>query len=284
MDEDRAPRLVERIDRARRVVSHCSQAAIRAYDEEALLSEACRHLVDVGGYRMAWFAESIQGKGGFDVDGTVGTTPASLSLAPGTYNVTEATPLQSNWVATTPIRVTASVVSDGLTSVAFGNVCLGPPPGGSGHTIGYWQSKHGVASITASDLALLRGLHLRNPNGSDFDPTTAGQVASWLKAATATNMASMLSAQLAAAQLNVAHGYVSGSLMIHAPGTVAANAAGFATLASVMAEAEAALTLDGLTRSGDPNRAAQTILKDALDQANQGRTFVQASPCVFTFG
>jgi PAS domain S-box-containing protein len=55
------PQLLQRVERARRVVSHCSQAAIRAYDEEALLSEACRHLIDEGGYRMAWFAEARTG-------------------------------------------------------------------------------------------------------------------------------------------------------------------------------------------------------------------------------
>ncbi|MEA3136395.1 MAG: hypothetical protein QOC71_676 [Thermoplasmata archaeon] len=60
--ESKAPHLVQRVERARRVVSHCSQAAIRAYDEEALLAEACRHLIDVGDYFMAWFAESKVGE------------------------------------------------------------------------------------------------------------------------------------------------------------------------------------------------------------------------------
>jgi PAS domain S-box-containing protein len=54
--------LLQRVERARRVVSHCSQAAIRAYDEEALLAEACRHLLDEGDYCFAWFAEARPGQ------------------------------------------------------------------------------------------------------------------------------------------------------------------------------------------------------------------------------
>lgn len=65
MDRERGPQqLLQRVERARRVVSHCSQAAIRAYDEEALLAEACRHLVDEGDYCMAWFAEAKVGDTG----------------------------------------------------------------------------------------------------------------------------------------------------------------------------------------------------------------------------
>lgn len=62
MDLDRSqPQLLQRIERARRVVSLCSQATIRAYEEEALLSETCRTLLDVGNYAMAWFGETIAG-------------------------------------------------------------------------------------------------------------------------------------------------------------------------------------------------------------------------------
>src|ERR1051325_9238722 len=56
--EAKPPHLLQRVERARRVVSLCSQATIRAYDEEALLSEACRILLDVGDYCMAWVGEA----------------------------------------------------------------------------------------------------------------------------------------------------------------------------------------------------------------------------------
>src|SRR5688572_28525239 len=38
VDRERSSQLLQRVGRARRIVSHCSEAAIRAYDEEALLS------------------------------------------------------------------------------------------------------------------------------------------------------------------------------------------------------------------------------------------------------
>jgi PAS domain S-box-containing protein len=72
------PQLLQRVERARRVVSHCSQAAIRAYDEEALLSEACRHLIDEGGYRLAWFAEARTGGTQLDVLAHAGSVQSGV--------------------------------------------------------------------------------------------------------------------------------------------------------------------------------------------------------------
>ena len=53
----------------------------------------------------------------------------------------------------------------------------------------------------APELALLAGLNLRNANGTDFNPTTYAAFRTWILAATATNMAYMLSAQLSAMDL-----------------------------------------------------------------------------------
>jgi hypothetical protein len=78
-----------------------------------------------------------------------------------------------------------------------------------------------------------------------------------LLGATATNMAYMLSAQLAAMLLNVEPGFVSGNPLVYAPGTNSANSLGFATVNDLMSE--------------------------ALDKANKHQTFVQSTPCPFTF-
>ena len=55
----KAEEALVRINRALRMVSECNQALIRAKDEIGLLDVACRLIVDVGGYRLAWvgFAE-----------------------------------------------------------------------------------------------------------------------------------------------------------------------------------------------------------------------------------
>ena len=132
---------------------------------------------------------------------------------------------------------------------------------------------------------MLRNLNLRNADGSNFDPTTYAQVKTWLSKATATNMAYMLSAQLAAMELNVSNGKVSGSALVYAPGVTGANAAGFITVTALMTEANTSLASNGSTTSGYPYRSYQETLKNALDQANQDNStvFVQSSPCAFSF-
>ncbi len=43
-----------RLDRARRALSRCNQALLRAGDEPQLLKELCRVIVEVAGYRLCW--------------------------------------------------------------------------------------------------------------------------------------------------------------------------------------------------------------------------------------
>jgi uncharacterized repeat protein (TIGR01451 family) len=159
------------------------------------------------------------------------------------------------------------------TGLNFGNLCVG---GGGGRTIGFWGNKNGQALIGADDLALLGGLNLVNEDGSAFQPTTAAEVRDWLRGARAWNMAYMLSAQLAAMALNVHNGFVLGSALVYAPDTTSANAAGFATVSELMAEANAELGLHPTALAGAALRDYQEALKDALDSANNNLTFVQA--------
>jgi hypothetical protein len=125
---------------------------------------------------------------------------------------------------------------------------------------------------------MLRTLHLRNFNGTDFDPGSKTTYRTWLLNANAINMAYMLSAQLSASALNVYNGLASGESYIYAPGTNSANAVGFATYAAVIAEADAELALHGVVLSDSPYRTYQEALKNALDNANNDRNFVQAGP------
>jgi hypothetical protein len=104
-----------------------------------------------------------------------------------------------------------------------------------------------------------------------------------LLGATATNMAYMLSAQLAMMLLNVEPGFVSGNPLVYAPGTNSANSLGFATVNDLMSEADTELTLHGTAFAGDSWRTYQEPLKNALDKANKNQTFVQSTPCPFTF-
>lgn len=157
----------------------------------------------------------------------------------------------------------------------FGNLCLGA---GNGRTLGFWSNKNGQALVQADDLAMLRALSLRGASGAHFDPASYASLRSWLLSATATNMAYMLSAQLAAAALNVHDGLVGAGALVYAPGAAGASPTGFITMSALIAEADAALAADGLTVAGSAHRAHQEVLKNALDDANNNRTFVQPGP------
>ncbi len=213
-------------------------------------------------------------------------TPVSVIVAPDDYVVSEFDPAETNWIHTTANPVNVTVDAGETETVEFGNLCLGP---GGGHTLGFWSNKNGQATMNdggsvCSELALLNGLYLRNAAGTRMNfgcDYTAFK--NWVLGATATNMSYMLSAQLAAMELNVESGFVSGGALVYAPGTNSANGLGFATVNALMAEANAELTLHGTALAGDSWRSYQEALKNALDKANNNQTFVQSTPCPFTF-
>lgn len=195
-------------------------------------------------------------------------------LLPGNYTVREIMPC-AIWVNTTPTSCTFTDMTCPKTC-EFSNVCLG---NGGGHTIGYWSNKNGCSAIgdngsSAPELAMLSALNLRTSSGGNFNPSTISSLQSWFLGANSTNMAYMLSAQLAAMELGVEKGNVDGTALIHAPGC-----GGFITVNALMTAANTALGADGYTPSGDPNRTLQTCLKDALDRGNNDRNFVQDEAC-----
>jgi hypothetical protein len=194
-------------------------------------------------------------------------------LGPGSYIVTEVAP-NTKWVATNPTSQTVELGCP--TTVEFGNVCLGA---GGGLTLGYWSNKNGQAILQRNDPAwrnLLNALCLKKANGSDYDvpggsfSTAYSDFRTWLLNANAVNMAYMLSAQLAAMELNVNFGSVNGSSLVYAPGC-----GGFITVNELMDAANSALC-NGASRS------EQECLKNALDNANNNKNFVQPYPCPFT--
>lgn len=185
----------------------------------------------------------------------------------------------------------------------IGNVCKGA---GGGLTLGFWSNKNGYLAMhdggsVGPELALLSGLCLRNGNGTNFDPNcycasgacppgvTADCTGSpkypfrtWLLSANATNMAYMLSAQLAAMELNVEAGFVNGGAFVFA-GTAPAgctvpglNGNGFISINNLMADANTELCADGITLAGNPDRACQEFKKNALDAANNNKNFAVA--------
>ena len=211
-------------------------------------------------------------------------TPVDLILQPDDYVVTEYLPLETNWLLTTPPAARNVTLADGDdTTVTFGNVCLGA---GGGLTLGFWSNKNGGKVLSANGNAILTqvlALNLRKANGSLLGSVSLANFQKFLLEANASNMANMLSAQLAAMKANVASLGVGATSLIYAPQVIGANAAGFVTVQAVMDQANASLALFGLTPSGHAERANQEVLKTALDRANNNLNFAQAAPCPFTF-
>ena len=97
-------------------------------------------------------------------------------------------------------------------------------------------------------------------------------------------MAYMLSAQLAAMELNVAHSFVSGSALVRTGGCGNTGFDGsFISINDLMAAANAELCAHPVTKTASPERALQECLKNALDDANNNKNFTESSPCPFSF-
>ncbi len=212
-----------------------------------------------------------------------------------TFTIIEST--QANWVATTPTSINFTVGGSGVQSGGestgndFGNVKLGAT---GGKTLGFWSNKNGEAIFKGTDggasaLAGLQAQNLRNANGNQFDPADYKAFRTWLLNATATNMSYMLSAQYAAAWLNVNKlgvdddtmihvgtlslwaGNVQGAALVTNLGTLV-SPTGFVRLGDVMAAANTLLGTNGSILAGDPLRPYAEALKVVLDGFNNNLT------------
>jgi hypothetical protein len=167
---------------------------------------------------------SVSRQGLTDANGQI-----CFAVPVGTYSVSEAAPIETNWVHTTatsfPVTIDSAHCSGGAS---FGNYCFSDPSGGL--TLGYWSNKNGQRILTQNDpswRSLLNGLNLRNANGSNFDVPVSGSFATayasfrtWILGASATNMSYMLSAQLAAATLAAHFAGLDSGVHVIVPGGV----------------------------------------------------------------
>jgi hypothetical protein len=247
----------------------------------------------------------------FTLFGTVGfdtvqiphtTTPWCGVVDPDTFHVMEASTVPPpTWVHTTPTSVDITLLAGQSGEVDFGNVCLGA---GKALTLGFWSNKNGQSLEIVADFTLLTFLNLVNADGSpkNFTGTLTQNKDAlnvWLLSATATNMAYMLSAQLATMELNTTHNSpkygvnVNPNALVYAPAllnpafppTAGLNALGFITVASLMTAANTILLPPGnLTVGASTLRSYEEALKTALDSANNNLTFTQSAPCDFHFG
>ena len=187
-------------------------------------------------------------------------------LGPGTYNVAKSQ--QTDWLQTTanPEAITGMSGQDHF-NVDFGNELQGI----DGHTLGFWSNKNGEAQLMddgtmEAELQLLRDLNLKDADGNDFDPTDYSQLRTWLLEADATNMAYMLSVQMAAMSMNIEAEFVSYNSEVHwfdENGIEQTDKIG-----DLVNEANMLLGLDSELFAQDENRDLAAALKTAIDGAN----------------
>jgi uncharacterized protein (DUF2141 family) len=219
-------------------------------------------------------------------------------LAPGTYYVREVQ--KTNWQQYTanpaPITGTSGVDVD---NVDFGNAMINP---GIGHTKGYWHNQNGHATIDAMggwDVVKveLANLYLRNLDGTLFfasNPTQAQFDDFLTNDSNGSNMVSQLSAQLAAAYLNMRAGafglsdpegnpFASGDTLLSVSTSISPT--GYITVSDLVAEGRRILHGNNLVGAAltdydliDPSPAREyaNLVMSALDAFNNSTNIVNA--------
>ncbi len=204
--------------------------------------------------------------------------PGTVVFPSGITTISEYDPIQTNWMATTPKTIVLHL-EDKWTSHDFGNVCLGP---GGGLTPGYWSNKNGQTSFntviqTRLALEALTNLNLWTYNkktgiASEFNPQSYAGFKAWLQARDAVDMRYQLSAHLAAMKLNVIAGFVDEDALVYINPAIGYKSIGDLTSMANDALGDSSSTRDYLEQ-----------LKNALDNANNNKNFVQSEPCPYTF-
>ncbi|MES2480852.1 MAG: hypothetical protein V4609_02545 [Pseudomonadota bacterium] len=202
----------------------------------------------------------------------------SLAATPGTDAV---------YLSQINVELTSAVPT---ATVNFGNLCLGP---GNGHTLGFWSNKNGAKAIVDKGIDVwtpLNALNLVDASGNAVTLSSHAALNSFLLGGTATNMANMLSVQMATMWLNANVGGVNGAGMVYGRLDGVAdpswlNALGYVSVNGLIQAANTSLGSDPLTLSGNGQRAYQERIKNLLDSLNNNnQLYVQArSNCALAF-
>lgn len=162
-----------------------------------------------------------------------------------------------------------------VDGVYFGNICVVSP--GPGHTMGWWKN-NGNSSITSGDLTTLNGMNLRDGAGNHVTFANNAALATWMNGANGSNMAYMLSAQLATMVLDVAHGFTNGNVLIDGARSVndeiayANNLLGNPISSGPFAGQNGAVTV-----GSSALRTEQARVEQIIDDTNNGKSSTQSN-------
>ncbi len=235
----------------------------------------------------------------------------STTITPGSYfkvcEVAPSTGTSATWVQTGPLAGATAGPATANSSKCWTGLASADVPGldffnycnTNALTLGFWSNKNGQAILNANDSKWRNLLNDESATSSTYITpthpflrdaaavfykvpsgafsTSYTNFRTWLLNATATNMAYMLSAQLATMELNVNYGGTpANTLLLTGPGPNAScditNSLGYVSISNLMSDAIRELRANGSTLSGSADRSCQEFKKTALDDANNQRS------------
>lgn len=200
------------------------------------------------------------------------------------FRVCEVLPPSGSWTQTAPagacyiVQVGGAGTPGPNTGLNFGNYCRVT----FGKTLGFWSNRNGQIVFDSlsgpTALAGLTALNLRDGAGAHFDPSSYTAFRTWILNATATNMAYMLSAQMAATYLS-ARAANAGSVQVWFMGD-------WITVNTAISNANTLLS-DGtcgsscVVLSDNPLRSSMAAYKDLFDAINNNLAVTRGCPVVY---
>lgn len=193
--------------------------------------------------------------------------------------------LPNDWekVSPTSLGYTILVGAANQMNLDFVNICYKIIRNTGGYTLGFWSNRNGERIITQKNYLtdVIAPLNLRDAAGNDVNFGTYAAFRTWLLGGTATNMAYMLSVQMAATALSVANTPALGGFEVTDPNGATKTVAELITEASALLGGCGGLSPCLVTGSGEL-RTLMEKYKNIFDKLNNNSYEVRVksdTPC-----
>jgi hypothetical protein len=193
--------------------------------------------------------------------------------------------LPVNWekLSPTTLGYTIPVGAANQMQLDFVNICYKIIRNTGGYTLGFWSNRNGQRIIVDNGylMSVIAPLNLRDAAGHDVNFTTYAAFRTWLLGGTATNMAYMLSVQMAATALSVANTPALGGFEVTDPNGDTKTVAALILEASALLGGCEGLSPCLVTQSGEL-RTLMEKYKNIFDKLNNNSYEVRVkseTPC-----